>query len=119
MFHGLASEDPHKHLKEFHVICSTIRPHGIPEDYIKMKAFPFSMDGAVKDWLYMGDMKMMFLEKFFLAFMATSIKKEICDIRQHSGQHYMSTRRDSTSCVELVLITKSVSSSWSNTFVRG
>ncbi|RDX82623.1 hypothetical protein CR513_36557, partial [Mucuna pruriens] len=40
-FHGLAGEDPHKHLKEFHV--------GIPEDYIKMKAFPFSLDGSAKD----------------------------------------------------------------------
>ncbi|RDX73861.1 hypothetical protein CR513_46463, partial [Mucuna pruriens] len=28
-----------------------MRPQGIPEDYIKMKAFPFSLDGAVKDWL--------------------------------------------------------------------
>ncbi|RDY04482.1 hypothetical protein CR513_11803, partial [Mucuna pruriens] len=25
-FHGLVGEDPHKHLKEFHVVCSTIRP---------------------------------------------------------------------------------------------
>ncbi|RDY05159.1 hypothetical protein CR513_11032, partial [Mucuna pruriens] len=48
-FHGLAREDPHKHLKEFHVVCSTMRPQGIPEDYIKMKAFPFSLDGAAKD----------------------------------------------------------------------
>ena len=23
-FQGLASEDPHKHLKEFHVVCSTM-----------------------------------------------------------------------------------------------
>ncbi|RDX94459.1 hypothetical protein CR513_23155, partial [Mucuna pruriens] len=48
-FHGLAGEDPHKHLKEFHVVCSTMRPQGILEDYIKMKVFPFSLDGAVKD----------------------------------------------------------------------
>ncbi|RDX71300.1 hypothetical protein CR513_49375, partial [Mucuna pruriens] len=52
-FHGLAGEDPHKHLKEFHVVCSTMRPQGISEDYIKMKAFPFSLDGAAKDWLYL------------------------------------------------------------------
>ncbi|RDX86435.1 hypothetical protein CR513_32233, partial [Mucuna pruriens] len=72
-FHGLAGEDPHKHLKEFHVVCSTIRPQGIPKDYIKMKAFPFSLDGAVKDWLYLqpalfntwGDMKCIFLESSF------------------------------------------------------
>ncbi|RDY03426.1 hypothetical protein CR513_13005, partial [Mucuna pruriens] len=52
-FHGLVREDPHKHLKEFHVVCSTMRLQGIPEDYIKMKAFPFSLDGAAKDWLYL------------------------------------------------------------------
>ncbi|RDY01347.1 hypothetical protein CR513_15345, partial [Mucuna pruriens] len=52
-FHGLAGEDPHKHLKEFHVVCSTMRPQGIPEDHVKMKAFPFSLDGAAKDWLYL------------------------------------------------------------------
>ncbi|RDX85341.1 hypothetical protein CR513_33485, partial [Mucuna pruriens] len=50
---GLAGEDPHKHLKEFHVICSTIRPQGILEDYIKMKAFPFFLNRAAKDWLYL------------------------------------------------------------------
>ncbi|RDX72687.1 hypothetical protein CR513_47789, partial [Mucuna pruriens] len=33
-FHGFAGEDPHKRLKEFHVVCSTIRPQGISEDYI-------------------------------------------------------------------------------------
>ncbi|RDX79039.1 hypothetical protein CR513_40589, partial [Mucuna pruriens] len=43
-FHGLVGEDPPKHLKEF---------HGISDDYIKMKAFPFSLDGAAKDWLYL------------------------------------------------------------------
>ncbi|RDX99218.1 hypothetical protein CR513_17765, partial [Mucuna pruriens] len=52
-FHGLAGEDPHKHLKEFHVVCSTMRLQGILEDYIKMKAFSFSLDGAAKDWLYL------------------------------------------------------------------
>ncbi|RDX98174.1 hypothetical protein CR513_18943, partial [Mucuna pruriens] len=69
-FHDLAGENPYKHLKEFHVVCSTKRPQGIPKDYIKMKAFPFSLDGAAKDWLYLqpvlfntwGDMKRMFLE---------------------------------------------------------
>ncbi|RDX77714.1 hypothetical protein CR513_42119, partial [Mucuna pruriens] len=93
-FHGLAAEDPHKHLKEFHVVCSTMRPQGILEDYIKMKAFPFSLDGAAKDWLYLqpvlfntwGDMNRMFLEKFFPASRTTTIKNEIYGIRQHIGE---------------------------------
>ncbi|RDX87273.1 hypothetical protein CR513_31291, partial [Mucuna pruriens] len=52
-FHGLACEDHHNHLKEFHVMYSTMKPHGILKDYIKMKAFPFSLDGVAKDWLYL------------------------------------------------------------------
>ncbi|RDY03753.1 hypothetical protein CR513_12613, partial [Mucuna pruriens] len=85
-FHGLAGEDPHKHLKEFRV--------GIPEDYIKMKEFSFSLDEAAKDWLYLqhvlfntwGDMKCIFLEKFFPASRTATIRKEICGIRQQSGE---------------------------------
>ncbi|RDX89962.1 hypothetical protein CR513_28214, partial [Mucuna pruriens] len=85
-FHGLAGEDPPKHLKEFHV--------GISEDDNKMKAFPFSMDGVAKDWLYLqpilfntwGDMKRMFLKKFFLASRTMTIRKEICGIKQHFGE---------------------------------
>ncbi|RDY08479.1 hypothetical protein CR513_07289, partial [Mucuna pruriens] len=48
-FHGLAGEGPHKNLKEFHVLCSTMRLHGILKVYIKMKAFPFSLDEVAKD----------------------------------------------------------------------
>ncbi|RDY05421.1 hypothetical protein CR513_10748, partial [Mucuna pruriens] len=59
-----------------------------------MKAFPFSLDGAAKDWLYLqpvlfntwGDMKRTFLEKFFPASRTASIRKEICGIRQHTGE---------------------------------
>ncbi|RDX66898.1 hypothetical protein CR513_54292, partial [Mucuna pruriens] len=94
-FHTFVSEDPHKHLKEFHVVCSMMRSQGIPKDYIKMKAFPFSLDGAAKDWLYLqpimfntcGDKKWMFLEKFFLTSRTMTIRKEICGIRQHSREH--------------------------------
>jgi len=51
-FHGLAGEDPHKHLKEFHTVCTTMRPAGVKEEHIKLKAFPFSLQDAANDWLY-------------------------------------------------------------------
>ena len=55
-----------------------------------MKAFPFSLDGVAKDWLYLQpdpintwkDMKRRFLEKFFPTSRTVSIRKEICGIRQ-------------------------------------
>ncbi|RDX89163.1 hypothetical protein CR513_29143, partial [Mucuna pruriens] len=59
-----------------------------------MKVFLFSLDGAVKDWLYLqpalfntwGDMKQTFLEKFFPASRTATIRKEICGIREHTGE---------------------------------
>ncbi|RDX61881.1 hypothetical protein CR513_59844, partial [Mucuna pruriens] len=90
----VVSEDPHKYLKEFHVVCSTMRLQGISKDYINMKVFPFSLDGVAKDWLYLqpvlfntwGDMKCTFLEKFFPMSRTATIRKEIYGIRQHSRE---------------------------------
>jgi len=94
-FHGLVGEDPHKHLKEFHTLCTTMRPAGVTEEHIKLKASPFSLQDATKDWLYymlVGSvtnwegLKRGFLEKFFLASRVTSIRKEICGIRQQDRE---------------------------------
>jgi len=93
-FYGLAEEDSHKHLMEFHVVCSTMRSADVLEETIKMKVFPFSLCDAAKDWLYLQpttittwpEMKRRFLEKFFPASRATTIKKEISGIRQLQGE---------------------------------
>ncbi|KAL2232135.1 UNVERIFIED_CONTAM: hypothetical protein Sindi_1393500 [Sesamum indicum] len=94
-FRGLAGEDPHKHLKEFHVVCSGMRPQGISEEQVKLRAFPFSLADQAKDWLYLlpsgsitrwNDLKKQFLEKYFPASRATTIRKEISGIRQFAGE---------------------------------
>ncbi|KAH9803303.1 hypothetical protein KPL71_001711 [Citrus sinensis] len=94
-FHGFAGEDPHKHLKEFHVVCSSMRPQGVTEEQIKLRAFPFSVDGLAKDWLYYlppgsittwNGLKRQFLEKYFPASRAANIRKDICGIRQLPGE---------------------------------
>ncbi|XP_050878237.1 uncharacterized protein LOC127082059 [Lathyrus oleraceus] len=84
-------EDPHKQHKEFQVVCATpLRPEGIIEDHIKLRAFPFSLKGAAKDWLYYlesnsvttwNDLKKVFLERYFPASRVASIQKK-CGIRQ-------------------------------------
>ena len=94
-FHGLAGEDPNKHLKEFHVVCSSMKPMGISEEQIKLRAFPFSLADSAKEWLYYlpsgtirtwNEMKRLFLEKYFPASKAANIRKEICGIRQYNGE---------------------------------
>ncbi|KAL0439325.1 UNVERIFIED_CONTAM: hypothetical protein Slati_2415500 [Sesamum latifolium] len=89
-FCGLAGEDLHKHLKEFHVVCFGMRPQGITEEQVNLRAFPFSLAEQAKDWLYFlpsgsittwNDLKKQFLEKYFPASRATTIWKEISGIR--------------------------------------
>ncbi|KAJ8615520.1 hypothetical protein MRB53_034892 [Persea americana] len=94
-FRGLTGKDPYKHLKEFYVVCSTMKPQGITEEQIKLRAFPFSLADLEKDWLYYlpsgsiqswNEMKKLFLVKYFPASRAANIRKAICSIRQCNGE---------------------------------
>ncbi|XP_071920027.1 uncharacterized protein [Coffea arabica] len=94
-FHGLPGEEPYKHLQEFDVVCNSMKPPGITEEQIKMRAFPFSLKDSAKDWLYylppgsitMWDqLKKKFLNKHFPASRAASLRKEICGIKQHPSE---------------------------------
>ena len=51
-FHSLSREDPIKHLKEFHVVCSSMKSNGVLEEKVKFRAFPFSLKDSTEDWLY-------------------------------------------------------------------
>ncbi|XP_027103032.1 uncharacterized protein [Coffea arabica] len=57
-----------------------------------MRAFPFSLKDSAKDWLYYlppdsittwDQLQRKFLEKYFPASRAASLRKEICEIKQH------------------------------------
>ena len=89
-FHGLSGEEPHKHIHEFDVVCSNMKPLEITEEQIKFRAFPFSLKDAAKNWLYYlpagnitiwAQMKKKFLEKFFPTSRAASLRKDICSIK--------------------------------------
>lgn len=90
-FHGLAGEDPYRHISEFLITCSVMVHEGILEDQIRLRAFPFSLLGNAKDWLYYMPARSFstwtalhksFLEKFFRASRIGSIRKDICGIKQ-------------------------------------
>ena len=72
-----------------------MKPQGISEEQVKLRAFPFSLVDSAKEWLYYlpsgtittwTAMKKCFLEKYFPSSKATSIRKQICTIRQESGE---------------------------------
>nr|XP_027060870.1 uncharacterized protein LOC113687466 [Coffea arabica] len=94
-FHGLSGEEPYKYLQEFDVVCNSMKPPEITEEQIKMRAFPFSLKDSAKDWLYYlppdsittwDQLKKKFLDKYFPASRAASLRKEICGIKQHPGK---------------------------------
>ncbi|XP_062109887.1 uncharacterized protein LOC133821759 [Humulus lupulus] len=94
-FHGLPGEDPNNHLKEFHIVCSSMKPASVTEEQMKLRAFPFSLKDSAKEWLYYlppgtvetwNTMKTLFLERYFPASKVGSIRKEICGIRQAVGE---------------------------------
>src|SRR3989304_3466514 len=51
-FNGLVGKDPHTHLKEFHMVCVGMKPNGVNEEHVKLKAFPFSLKGVTKAWFF-------------------------------------------------------------------
>jgi len=74
---------------------STMKPAYVQEDIVYLKAFPHSLEGNVKDWLYylatrsitsLDDLKKLFLVKFFPVSKTTTIRKEIHGIKQQSGE---------------------------------
>ncbi|KAL0412310.1 UNVERIFIED_CONTAM: hypothetical protein Slati_3820700 [Sesamum latifolium] len=96
-FRGVAGEDPHKYLKKFHVVCFGIKPPGVTEEQVKLRAFPFSLGEKVKDWLYSlpsrsivswNELKKQFLEHYFPASRTITIRKEISGIRQFFGESF-------------------------------
>ena len=96
-YHGLAMEDPNKHLKEFEVVCSSMTPVNVDSNILKMKAFPFSLVEKAKDWLYelapgtvtsWESMKRAFLEKFFPTSQVILLRKKISGIQQSQGESF-------------------------------
>ena len=72
-----------------------MKPQAIDEDHIKLRAFPFSLDGVAKDWLYnlqptsigsWDDMQKLFLVRFFPSSKAIAIQKEIISVKQINGE---------------------------------
>lgn len=94
-FHGLENEDPHKHLKEFHIVCSSMKPQRVTEEQIKLRALPFSLADKAKDWLFYllsgsittwTGLVRLFLNKFFPNSRDVGIRREIYGVKQRDTE---------------------------------
>ena len=48
-FHGMESENPYAHIKEFEEVCNTFREGGASIDLIRLKLFLFYFEGQGKN----------------------------------------------------------------------
>ena len=68
-----------------------MKPHAITEDQIKLRAFPFSVQDAAKEWLYdlpsgsitsWNELAKLFLEKYFPEEKVSNLHRDILGINQ-------------------------------------
>ncbi|XP_074305767.1 uncharacterized protein LOC141640988 [Silene latifolia] len=95
-FSGTSIEDPNKHLSDFHIVCTGMKPVDVTDEQFKLRGFPFSLKSKARDWLlnYLPPasitnwicMKKAFLEKYFPPCRSTQLKRVINDRRMiHSA----------------------------------
>ena len=78
-FHGMESENPYAHIKEFEDVCNTFQEGGASIDLMRLKLFPFTLI-----WLNSlrprsiqtsTDLQAEFLNKFFLTHRTNGLKR--------------------------------------------
>ncbi|XP_022856962.1 uncharacterized protein LOC111378029 [Olea europaea var. sylvestris] len=96
-FHGLESESPYLHLKEFEEVCATFNDQTCPNEIVKLKLFPFSLKDKAKTWLNSlkpksigtwQEMQSEFLKKFFPAHKTNALKRQIQNFSQKTNEVY-------------------------------
>ncbi|KAF1894611.1 hypothetical protein Lal_00031431 [Lupinus albus] len=98
-------ENPHKHLKEFHIVYSTMKHHDVQEDHICLKTFSHSLEGPTKvnSSLPPGPLQS---ENIFL------------ESDNNVERAYMSIRIDSRGCVQTAPIIRFSSNSYFSISMR-
>ena len=50
-FHGMESENPYSHMREFEEVCNTFKEETVTVDLMRLKLFPFTLKDKAKIWL--------------------------------------------------------------------
>ncbi|RVW62062.1 Retrovirus-related Pol polyprotein from transposon 17.6 [Vitis vinifera] len=64
-FHGMESENPYAHIKEFEDVCNTFQEEGASIYLMRLKLFPFTLKDKAKIWLNSLRLRTKENEKFY------------------------------------------------------
>lgn len=96
-FHGMESESPYLHVKEFEEMVGTMVDGPRREDIARLKLFPFSLKDRAKIWLNSlrsnsiiswGSMQEEFFKKFFPMNKTASLKKLIYNFQEKEEESF-------------------------------
>ena len=85
-FHGMESENPYTHIREFEEVCNTFKEDMTTVDLMRLKLFPFTLNDkamiwinslrprTIQNWI---EMQAEFLKKFFSTHRTNSLKRQI------------------------------------------
>ena len=85
-FHGMESENPYVHIKEFEDVCNTFQEGGASIDLMRLKLFPFTLKDEAKIWLNSlrprsirtwTELQVEFLKKKFPTHRINGLKRQI------------------------------------------
>ncbi|XP_017250788.1 uncharacterized protein LOC108221421 [Daucus carota subsp. sativus] len=97
VFHDLPTEEPNQHLSRFMNIVESMGPDMADPQILKMKAFPFTLNGSALDWLeelpvgYITSWEKLaqeFLQKFYPATRVMNMGSQIAGIHQNATKTY-------------------------------
>nr|GEU39516.1 reverse transcriptase domain-containing protein [Tanacetum cinerariifolium] len=96
-FFGHDKEDPHAHVCYFNKITSTLKFPNVPNTSIKLKLFPFFIEGAAQIWLEKEpprsiftwhDLVSKFIYMFFPLSKTTNLHNEITNFQQRFDESF-------------------------------
>ncbi|RVW64736.1 Transposon Ty3-I Gag-Pol polyprotein [Vitis vinifera] len=96
-FHGMESENPYAHIKEFEEVCNTFRKGGASIDLMRLKLFPFTLKDKAKIWLNSlrpriirnwVDLQAEFLKKFFPTHRINGLKRQISNFSTKENEKF-------------------------------
>jgi hypothetical protein len=96
-FHGLRSEDPNQHLKDFLKIVDSIDLDVVTRESTRLRLFQFSLRDQASQWLERlpvgsitswDDLTTRFLAQFFPPGRTTMLRNDILMFQQHQGETF-------------------------------
>ena len=96
-FHGMESENPYSHMREFEKVCNTFKEETTTVDLMRVKLFPFTLKDKAKIWLNSlrlrsirnwTEMQAKFLNKFFSTHRTNSLKRLISTFSANENEKF-------------------------------